>query len=244
MNSFVFNMLPEIKYNFNDIEKETLNLMEYYENLRRKYDNNSYTLFSRSKDPRENRYFESFKKLLLISKKINTEIPCPKFWIKSQFKMTFHESIGLRRNFCCPPQYLFSKYAWRRYKNYIKDVELITNLCKPEKNSGKNTEYIKSQIKSSYNLINDVEIKSFGKKKVDFRNFFNNKFNWILIESGMISFYYLCLSKSFNNIKKEISKEINIDLENKINDYKSRVIYNKEIIDYAKSLFGEDINES
>lgn len=236
------SLIPiEYKFKLDAIETRTLDLMRMYEQMRRKYSNDhSYILFSRKNDPRESRFFTSFKKLILESDKINTAIPCPELFIKSQFEII--KSEYRVNDIYCPPQYLFSKYAWRRYKRYTDGLNLYKNIkINNKKQTKSNKINIIQDLKNTYLFIKSFCLNNYGESHIDYQRFFNDNRVWICILSDRVSPYFLSISKTFisTNIPKEITKEIfnNFDI------YKKEVLSDQEIINTAKDLFKDEINE-
>lgn len=231
----------EYQYKFNTIETKALDLMRTYEKMRRKYSNDpSYILFSRKNDPRESRFFESFKKLILQSEKKNTEIPHPEIFIKSQFEII--KSEYRKDEIYCPPQYLFSSYAWKRYKRYINDLRMEKNIkINNNKKTKSNKINIIRDIKETHTFIEKFCINNYGEQNIDYKKFFSDNKTWIYILNRRISPYILSVSKTFQsiNIPKEITKEIS----NNFSIYKKEILSDQEILNIAKNLFKDEINE-
>lgn len=232
----------EYKFKLDTIEIQALNIMRTYERMRRIYCcDSSYMLFSRSKDPRTSRFFESFKKLILESESKNTKIPQPELFIKAQFEILRTEYHT--NNVYCPPQYLFSKHAWKRYRRYINQLCVNENIkINNKKKTRSNKVNVIRALKSTFTFIQSFNLNNFGVKEIDYQKLFGDSRIWLCILNQTISPYFLAMSKTFSKI--ELPNEIRKEIPKSFDIYKKEVLSDQEIIDIALSLFDNEIIEN
>lgn len=231
----------EYRFEFDALEINSLNLMRAYERLRRSYcEDSSYLLFSRKKDPRKSRFFKSFKKLVIESESKGTTIPYPELFIKSQFEILRTEyHTG---NIYCPPQYLFSKYAWRRYRRYINQLSMNKNIkINNNKKTRSNKINVIRDLRETHSFIKSFSINNFGEQEVNYKNIFADSRIWICILNQTISPYFLSISKSFSETR--LPNAIQEEIPNDFDIYKKEIMSDKEIINIAKELFKDEIDE-
>jgi len=227
----------EYRFHFNEQEREAFGLMKYYEFLRRKICNDSsYMVCSRQKDPRESRFFKNFQDLL-NQKDI---IPNPKVYITAQFEMLKMEMRG-QTEIECPPSYLFSQYAWSRYKNYINGKYLEENKTENDKIT---IEEVINEMNQTHKFIKKYNLNIFGKNEFNFRKFISDPNNWIFIIHKKISPYFLAISRTFSYIDlKKAPKQFTCELPKNLDIYKSVIFNNDKLFETARNLFGDEINE-
>jgi len=232
----------EYRFKLDSTEIEALDLMRTYEKMRRVYCcDPSYMLFSRKTDPRQSRFFESFKKLVLESESEKSLIPHPKLFIKAQFEIL--KSEYRTDNIYCPPQYLFSKHAWKRYRRYIDQLCMNKNIkVNSKKQTRSNKINIIRDLRETHTFIEKFSLNNFGEQEVDYKKIFEDSRIWLCILQKTISPYFLAISKTFSetNLPNEIREEIPKDFD----IYRKEVLSDQEIIDIAKKLFKDEINES
>jgi len=237
----------EFKYDFDKIETETLRLIEFYEKTRKKFEwNPNYVLFSRQRDPRLNRFFAEFKKLIEQSHERNSIVPNTKMFVRSQFEMIKMSSFDDKPVYC-PPQYLFSKHAWKRYSLYINQLVIEKNSRKASENISKSNERLQAitHIDATAKIVRNHSINNFGKDVVDCKAFFKEKSNWFYVVHGLMSPHFLSVSRSFNSADHDkIPTSFKQELPDNLDIYKEQVFADSEILSRLRQHFGEDIDGS
>jgi len=227
----------EYRFNFNEKERQTFNLMKYYEFLRRRIcSDSSYMICSRQKDPRESRFFKNFQDLL-NQKDI---IPDPKIYITAQFEMMKMEMRGGEK-IICPPSYLFSQYAWSRYKNYIDHMYIENNKAKETKIT---PEEIIKELKNTHSFVKKYNLHMFGENVFNFGRFISDPGNWVFINHRKISYYFLSISRTFDSINlSRIPEQFTCELPQNLDIYKSAIVENEQLLETARNLFGDELDE-
>ncbi len=227
---------PEYRFGLNEQERKAFSLMKYYEFLRRQIcHDSSYMICSRQKDPRESMFFKNFQNLL-NQKDI---IPDPKVFITAQFEMMKTEMRG-QEHVECPPSYLFSQYAWSRYRNYINGIFFEENKTKKSKITIRE---IIRELNLTYQFIKKYNLNRYGKDEFNFRRFISDPNNWIFIVHKKISLYFLSVSQTFNSINlKKVPKQFTCELPKNMDIYKNAILNNDRLFEIAKNLFGDEFN--
>lgn len=232
----------KIKYNLNSDEQEAIKLIEYYEKLRKQFSINDINLiYSGNYDPRYFKFFKSFLKLYCMSKEKNTLIPDPRLFILSQFETIKSETTnGI---VYCPPQYLFSKYAWKRYRRYINEMYINKCLKDDESLIKENTYQILIELNNTKSIISNLLLNKYRIQKFNTKYFFCNIDNWFYINNNIVSKYFLSISKVYSMIINNVNipSKFKKDLPNNLDIYKYQIINNKHLKQESIKLFGEEI---
>lgn len=231
-----------VQYGLDDRERETLGLIHYYEKLRRRYSGHEYMVYSRHRDPRHSRFWPSFYKLNAISLQKETDIPDPRMFIRAQFEIVESDRLaGAGEQNYCPPQYLFSRYAWRRYRKYVSNMTQEQGI---EKNTDIQTpaNMIKFDLENSVRLIREYSSNVLGKPdSFDCKAFFEDPESEIWISHMAIGPHFMSVCKSAHetgkiNLSQELVRGLDI--------YRKEVLSNKSLRELAKRLLGEEFHEN
>lgn len=198
-----------LTFNLSSIDEKTVDLIKYYEFLIRNITKKQFMCFSRQNDPRKYRFYNRFKEIIEISLLKDSPIPNPKDFIF--FVLKNHGNI----------------YPNRILTN--KNLELyLQSKYKPETKIIRDKDFILNEIKKTLNKIKSFYLREYGNNQIDYKKLYKNKKFAFLIESGIISPYFLCLSKNYK-------KELDIYFEE---------IYKEDILDTIKEIIGEEFNEN
>jgi hypothetical protein len=197
--------------------------------------------YSRKKDPRESKAFKYFKKIIEISVKSDTLIPEPKLFIRAQFEILKLNKDLKKHEELCPPHRLLKSECWKRYKNYINQKN-SDNIYKKTVIKLKNSDII-NELDNTKKFFTNFCLEYYGTTEISYDRIFSKDSKiWIWICHGFISCYFLTLSKTYMlykiNIDKELQKELPYNLDIYLDDVNSRA----EVIEYARKLFGKEIN--
>ena len=222
--------MPDVKEDF--IDSKTIDLMVYYEKLRRKCGAKYFFIFPR-KDPKKAKYWSEFRGVVLESLKRDSLIPDPNIWIDAQFEVLKLRKID--EKFLCPPNYLFGERAWKRYHRYVEILCQDKNIADHgRKNSQINTVSILSEIRETHRFLKKYFRNNYGTDEIHLSQFLDTSENLSFLMNRKVSHYLLANSKSYEAYKDR-------NLVGNLDIYRKVTNAHVEIQGLLVGLFGEEI---
>lgn len=218
------------KFEFTMREKEIYELAKAYENYNRK--RGVYKKFLPTKtDPRNSKYWRYFEQA--YSNFENDSQFDPYIFIEAQYR-------DLDSNKILYPAQLKTKTAVKKYEEHKENKKIIDETTE--------TERILINLTDTYKFLRKWW-KNNDLKKDDYESFFKIEEGELISDGmsyamqGMISKYFLSVSKTFNKYYHRLDPDIKWEIcrPKELESYRITLKINEEAWEFAKDIFGEEV---